>query len=444
MAYKPAAMLGVAGGIPKKSPTTSYADMIRNNQVSLFGNSSVPQTSAPQRQTAIKPKLPPTAGTSVNTGVAGVTSGVNNNASYNNIPTDNWTNQLTQGSNQSFNPNSNNSYTSELSKRLSPTSSGPKLPEQINLDNYRTEMTTIRDLEKKYGFDYSRDYAERQAEVLAQAQRDAIESARERAQYETESAQVNLEHDFFNQYLQQRQGMADTGLNAGIAAERDLRLGMDRQHAMADILANAQLYNQELDRNAATIDKEELAYAEQLFNDRLAQAFGMSMDASRFEQSENQFQAQAQMQQRQQLVEEAWREYEFNNMSKSQREQLLQSAKQHGDEMAWREYEFNNMSASEKARLKADADKFGMEMAWQRHKFEVGMAFEASGNFTSGSEGGGKAFSSFKQTSRFGTRKDPITGKTASHGGNDYAMPVGTPVVSNVSGKVVRHGVDKN
>src|SRR5690625_4589151 len=102
------------------------------------------------------------------------------------------------------------------------------------------------------------------------------------------------------------------------------------------------------------------------------------------------------------------------------------------------------MSASEKARLKADADKFGMEMAWQRHKFEAGMAFEASGNFTSGSEGGGKAFSSFKQTSSFGTRKDPINGKTASHGGNDYAMPVGTPVVSNVSGKVVRHGVDKN
>src|SRR5699024_4836574 len=144
----------------------------------------------------------------------------------------------------------------------------------------------------------------------------------------------------------QRQELANTGLNAGIAAERDLRLGMNRDYALADILANEQLYNQELDRNLSTIDKEEQAYAEQLYNDRLEQAFGMSMDYSRFNQSENQWRAQMAMQQRNQQAEEAWREFEFNNMSYSERVKLI-----------------------------ADAEKYGMDKAWDRHKFDAGLAF---------------------------------------------------------------------
>lgn len=255
-------------------------------------------------------------------------------------------------------------WVDELKKATKPQGKGPKLPAQVNLNQYRTELATIEDIAKKYGFDFSREYAQRQAEVLAQAQRDEIETSRERQQWETERAQQELEHDYFQEYLQQRQALADTGLNAGIAAERDLRLEMNRQYALADILANSQLYNQELDRRLATIAAEEQAYAERLYNERLQQGFANALDYSRFIQSENQWLAQMAMQQRAQAVEEAWREYEFNNMS-----------------------------AAERAKLLADAEKFGMEMAWERYKFDAGLAFEAGyagggTGFTSGSGGG--------------------------------------------------------
>ena len=43
----------------------------------------------------------------------------------------------------------------------------------------------------------------------------------------------------------------------------------------------------------------------------------------------------------------------------------------------------------------------------------------------------------YKVTSQFGTRKDPITGKTDSHRGVDLAVPANTALASTVSGKVV-------
>lgn len=236
----------------------------------------------------------------------------------------------------------------ELKKNLNTKTSSPKLPAQIQLDQYRTEVATINDIAKKYGFDYSRAYAEKQAEVLAQAQRDQLQASRERMQKETDSAKTDLEHDFFQKYLQQQQGMADIGLNAGIASERNLRLDMSRQNVLGDILANAQLRNQELDRDDSRITKEQHAYAEQLYNERLQQGFGNAMDVSRFNQSENHFQANLAQQQRQSQVDEAWRAHEWNNMS-----------------------------YADKMKMQADVEKYGMDMAWDRHKFDAGMAFEA-------------------------------------------------------------------
>lgn len=306
----------------------------------------------------------------------------------------NWVDSMKAAAqkNAKFDNSATEKAVEKLRKQLYSGPSAPKLPGQINLDNYQTELATIDDISKKYGFDYSREYAERQAAILAQAQRDEVEAARARSEYETESAQTDLEHDFFQQYLEQRQALVDSGLNAGIASERDLRLEMNRQYALADILANQQLYNQELDANMQRISAEELTYAEKLFQERMQQGFSNAMDVSRFNQSENQWQANMAMQQRQQQVEEAWRAFEFNNMSEADKQRMLQNERQFGTEMAWRQYEFENMSAAERARLAADAEKFGMDMAWQRHKFEAGMAFEAGqSGFTNGSGGGGAA-----------------------------------------------------
>lgn len=243
-----------------------------------------------------------------------------------------------------------NDWIAKMKKELeSGAKNKPDLPDNIDLDAYKTEMATINDIANKYGFDYTREYAERQAEAVAQAKRAEVETARERSEFETTAAKQDLQQDFFQKYLERRQNLVDVGLNAGIASERNIRLDMNRQDALAEILANAQLYNQELDRDMQTIDAEALAYADKLYNERLQQGFANAMDVSQFRQSENHWQADMAMQQRNQQVDEAWRQFEWNNMS-----------------------------ASEKARLVADAEQFGMNMAWQRHKFEAGMTFDAA------------------------------------------------------------------
>lgn len=314
----------------------------------------------------------------------------------------------TVGKNKDFSTDAVDTWVDKLKKETAKTETGgPKLPAQIDLDKYKSETATIQDIAKKFGFDYSREYAEKQAEALAQAQRDEIANQRDRLEHETGAAKEDLSHDFFQKYLQQRQDTANSGLNAGIESERNLRLDMNRQNALADILANSQLRNQELDRQGALIDKEKLTYAEKLYNERLQQAFQNAMEQSRFDQSENQWQAQMEMQQRQQEIENKWREYEFNNMSRAQREQLAQTAKQHGDEMAWREYQYNNMSAAEKARFNQDAEQFGMEMAWKRHQFEAQMSYQSGydSGFSGGSGGGGNVPASNIPSSSFKTSK---------------------------------------
>lgn len=284
----------------------------------------------------------------------------------------------------------------------------PAMPAPINPANYQTNPTTIADLSKKYGFDYSRDYAKNQAQVRHQGQIDSITGQRERLEHETESAKTDLQHDYFKKFLQQRQGMADVGINAGIASERNLRLDMSRQNALGDILANSQLRHQDLDRQLATGAKEAIAYEEQLYNERLQQAFQNSMDYSRFQQSENQWRAGMDAQQRQQTVDERWRSHEWNNMSYAQKQKMI-----------------------------VDAEKYGMDKAWEMHKFEAGMAFEAG---MQGGVPGGANFTQFKVSSPYGTRNDPFTGKPTQHRGVDFATPMNTPIGATVGGTVIHAG----
>lgn len=204
----------------------------------------------------------------------------------------------------------------------------PDLPPQINMDDYSWQEATISDLEKKYGFDYSRDYAARIAEAQAQAQRDAIQTSRERTQHELESAREDITHDFFQQYLQQQQDLTNSGLNAGIASDRNIRLDMSRQHAMADIYANAQLRNAELDRNLQTVEQQRIAQEEELFQTRLNQAFQQAMQLTGERRTSALAQLDRAIQLRQQEVEERWRAHEHNSMSVSEYEQFLERVRQ--------------------------------------------------------------------------------------------------------------------
>lgn len=390
--------------IPKQSGATgtkkpNYSQQLLNNRMTNLKTAQTRKSSnygldlLNNRQADLKQAQTPTYGSGVGASTgksySPPSTGVGSGQGVND-----WVNSMraSTSTTKAFDNSSTDSAVEKLRKQLYSGESSPDMPAQVNLDNYNTELASIQDLSDKYGFDYSREYAERQASILAQAQRDEIDAARARQEYETESAQVDLEHDFFEQYLATQQDLSNSGLNAGIASDRNTRLDMSRQYALSDILANQQLSGQEMDAALRTITAEELTYAEKLYQERMQQGFGNAMDVSKFTQSENQFQANAAMEQRAQLANEKWREFEFNNLSESDKQKMLQDERQFGTEMAWRQYEFENMSASEQAKLAADAEQFGMDMAWQRHKFEAGMAFDAS--FSGGSSGGGGGYKS--------------------------------------------------
>lgn len=289
---------------------------------------------------------------------------------------DSWVNSMRPQKNEDFDASNVDKDVESLRKQLM-SGNTPDTPEQVDLSDYQTQLATIKDISNKYGFDYSREYAEQQAQIQAQAEKDEIANSRERQEQEVDDAKEDLGQDFFKKYLEQQQNLTNKGLNAGIASERNTRLEMGKQDALSEILSNQQLANQEMDRRLQTIDKEEAAYTDELYNKRLQQGFDNSMTTSEFMQGENQFQAQMEMEQRKQKAEEQWREYEFNNMSASERESLLQNERQFGKEQSWREYEFKNMSYADQKQLAADAERFGKEQAWQRHKFDAGLAFES-------------------------------------------------------------------
>lgn len=221
----------------------------------------------------------------------------------------------------------------------------PDLPDQIDMDDYDYQEATIKDLQDKYGFDYSRDYAARIAEAQAQAQRDEITNQRERINLEQEQAETALGQDYFQQYLQQRQDLANNGINAGLANERDIRLEMSRQGELADIYADANQSQRELDRSAQQIERERVAQEDQLFQERLNTAFqqAMTLTGQRREDAMNRLNAAIQL--RNQAVDEAWREYENNSMSVSEYEQYLQNIRQQEYQNAFERWQTENQTA---------------------------------------------------------------------------------------------------
>jgi hypothetical protein len=164
-------------------------------------------------------------------------------------------------------------------------------------NSQKWQNATVDDLSKKYGFDFSRNYANQQAEVEAQAKRNAQQSAsRENQSLNKQTMNqiqsglregvVGTEHNFFNTYLQQRQAQANRGMNAGFQADQNLRLGMNQQKEMAGLYRDANLArSKESDRynNAsmtiqeamAFIESEKLANANKMYQDGRVQGYGL-------------------------------------------------------------------------------------------------------------------------------------------------------------------------
>lgn len=249
-----------------------------------------------------------------------------------------------------------------------PTTPQPLPWEQAQQDLYRLQNATIKDLQAKYGFDYSREYANRQAELERQAKQAAIQQQMQQLDAAQQDINRKIDQDYFQRYMQLLQQQTNTGMNAGIAADQNLRLDMNRQNQLAQYMTQNQLQRDQLMQQLAGLGVEAQAKAEQLYQDRLQKAFE---NTTKLDELRNANLGNL-MDYDQAMRQLDFERYKWNTMSAEQRAQnqlawaQLQWAKQQfATEQQWRQYVYNHMSASERAQLDWMKQQFGDEMAWK-------------------------------------------------------------------------------
>lgn len=166
---------------------------------------------------------------------------------------------------------------------------------QAYQNQQKMQNATIQDIANKYGFNFSRDYANQQAEAQAQAQRNAYNNSlrQNQSQYKQSLSQIDknirdsnqaIDHSFFQDMLQQQQNQVNNGLNAGIAADQNLRLGMNAQAQLADVYGQANLARQQATRDYGLeaqrlrealdlVEQQKLADAEKYYQDALMRGY---------------------------------------------------------------------------------------------------------------------------------------------------------------------------
>lgn len=234
--------------------------------------------------------------------------------------------------------------------------------EPIDFSQFKTELATIEDIAKKYGFDYSKDYAKRQAELERQQKQSAIDTQKKAVDNSIVSSSQGLDHDYFQRYMSQAQGQANSGLNGGIASDQNLRLAMSRQNAMGDVYRDANLQNFQLGQAEGRLGAEELARADQLYNDRRQQGFQNVLQEGQFDQRQNLAALQAELARRGQDVDMSQYLNSFNNLSAGQQQQ--QSNWQ--DQFDWSKYmdQTNNQYRQDQSEWQRQYQTGNQE--WQR------------------------------------------------------------------------------
>lgn len=156
---------------------------------------------------------------------------------------------------------------------------------------------TINDIAKKYGFDFSQKYANQQAKVAADAQRNTYNSQQRtndsshtntmsRIQDQYDSSAGQLDHNYFKQFGNQQQSLADRGLNAGIAANANLQLGMNRQNDLTNLMKQSNSdrqqedmrysdQNQTISDALAQVDKQQSLDAKNNYQNLLSQGYNI-------------------------------------------------------------------------------------------------------------------------------------------------------------------------
>jgi hypothetical protein len=313
--------------------------------------------------------------------------------------------------NRKDNDLSNDAYTTyldKLNKHNQPYA-------EVDPNKFRSESATIDDLAKKYGFDYSREYAKRQAEAEAQARRNANADAQRRNESNSKVGKQeidnnlmgmaeSLDRNYFQEYMAQQQNQVGEGLNSGIAADQNLRLAMSRQANMGDAYRDANLgkmkINEEFSLNdirlaeeLGLIDQQSLAREDSLYNDRLNQAFGQVMDLNNLNLQYDQMGLDAALQQRSENLDynqfdrnlsQQKREFEFDKEQFRWDKLLDESAltgmfngkqttaeRQRNWENLWKQTQFGNLSAYEQAQLSQSQNQFNAQLGWDQSRFNT-------------------------------------------------------------------------
>lgn len=254
-----------------------------------------------------------------------------------------------------------------------------EMPLPINFDEYKMQNATLKDLQDKYGFDYSREYANRMAELEAQKKQTGYQNQLENMDSDLKMYSQKLDTDYYQKFLEAMQQQANNGRNAGIQADANLRLNFNKQQQMANFLEKDRVKRSQIENDLAQLPYEEQLRAEQLYQDRLNQGFKNLMQLDQLNGSNldrllkiDEFNRQMQLDQ-----------YKYLNMSAEQQaairlsyERLQEEKKQFATEQQWREYQYTHMSATERAQLEADRQKWGEELAWRRYELEKTQQFQ--------------------------------------------------------------------
>lgn len=269
--------------------------------------------------------------------------------------------------------------------------------------------STVDGISKKYGFDFSRDYASQQAETEAQAKRNTYnnsirqntstnQTTMKQIQDNLSQGNAALDNSFFQTYLQQRQAQANRGINSGISAEQDLRLGMNQQAQMASMYrdaATARTAEQNRFGNESLRLKEALGLVEQeraarenaLYQELVQRAYDtISQERSYgLELSQSEWNK---------LQDQISREL---NISQMDAERIMNEAeltgKYNGSRTA-EQYDREFQQRMNQANLKLDQDQF----SWQKQMDQADLALRQAAAARAASGGSSSSSSSSKKT----------------------------------------------
>lgn len=261
-------------------------------------------------------------------------------------------------------PLNNYRFKTPAKKKPAPKPVAPKPTAAVNLNAYRTNPTTIADLTKR-GFDYSKGFAQQQAQALADSQRAGLNTQMKQVDANVRGANDSLNRNYFQQYMNQQQNQVGAGINGGIQADQNLRLSMNRQSALGNMYRDAAVQKSGIQANLSQVDQQRVANANKIYNDRLQQAFQNAQGDTAARRGENLALMGGALQQRGQNVGMDQWQKNFDEQKRQWQSSFNQGRTEYADNKQWREYIFNHMSESERASLEWAKQVHGEDAAWK-------------------------------------------------------------------------------